>query len=95
MKITCAQCVAAMKDLKRATARTIAQHIGNTTTRGVATALRQATEDGRLATRYKGGIAIYRYVRTSPTARPKRRFGEPFDGPFDRLLRELGINRQS
>jgi hypothetical protein len=67
MKITAEQCVMALKrrDLN-STARALADYMGSTDSRAVATALRQPVRDGRVKIRYTRGLgfgAEYRFVR--------------------------------
>jgi len=47
------------------TAKAIADYLF-TDSRAVATALRAATDDGRVHVMYKGGIAQYRFTRLTP-----------------------------
>ena len=67
MKITAEQCVMALKrrDLST-TARQLAEYMGATDSRAVATALRKPVEDGRVKIRHTRGLgfgAEYRFVR--------------------------------
>lgn len=67
MKITAEQCVMALKRRNLATtASELAEHIGETDSRAVATALRKPVKDGRVKIRYTRGLgfgASYRFVR--------------------------------
>ncbi len=63
IKITCDDAVRA---LKRHGPPAAAKHLArmlDTDSRAVATALRNAVYDGRVTTKYVGGIAYYRFVR--------------------------------
>ena len=70
MKITAEQCVVALK--KRGlstTAKDLAEFIGMTDSRAVATALRQPVKDGRVTINYKRGQGLgahYRFKRMTP-----------------------------
>ena len=65
-KITTDDAVRALKARKTAhPAMAIAQDLGSTS-RGVATALRQAVKDGRVSWRFIKGVAFYRFVRLTP-----------------------------
>lgn len=62
-RVTCDDAVKALKAINTSVgAKAIAAHLG-TSSRAVATALRQATEDGRVSMRFKGGLALYRFKR--------------------------------
>ena len=67
MSITAEQCVMALKRRNlRTTAKALAEYIGETDSRAVATALRQPVRDGRVKIRYTRGLgfgAEYRFVR--------------------------------
>ena len=63
------RCIDAVMVLKNTKARMTAKEIGellNTDSRAVATALRQATSDGRVHWLFKKGIARYRFTRLTP-----------------------------
>jgi hypothetical protein len=64
-KITCEDAVRALKiHGLSTTAKCLAQFLPGADSRAVATALRKATNDGRVNIRYtKKGIAFYRFVR--------------------------------
>ncbi|QXV72212.1 hypothetical protein Acf1_00015 [Acidovorax phage ACF1] len=65
-RITCEQAVLALKELRTShPAKSIALHLG-TDARAVATALRAATNDGRVSCSWSKGLAYYRFVRLSP-----------------------------
>lgn len=62
--ITSDDAVRAAKGMARAcTAREIAEYIGGTDSRAVATALREPTKDGRVTINYRGSVATYRFRR--------------------------------
>jgi hypothetical protein len=65
-KVTCADVVKALKS--RGLSTTAAALAGSlqTSSRAVATALRQATDDGRVRMTFKGWRAWYRFVRLTP-----------------------------
>ena len=68
-KITCEDAVMVLKKIKvLVPAKWIAEKLG-TDSRAVATALRKATNDGRVYVRYRKGIAEYRFTRLSPNYR--------------------------
>lgn len=75
-KVTTADVVLALKAMRvSSTAASIAAHIaGNqpdtVTSRAIATALRQATEDGRVSITYRKGRGYYRFKRLSPKVEP-------------------------
>jgi hypothetical protein len=65
-KISCADAVMALKKHGlTAHAKVIAEILG-TDSRAVATALRNAVDDGRVSRRYKRGLALYRFKRLTP-----------------------------
>lgn len=67
MKITAEQCVLALKKHGLSTtAKELAECIGMTDSRAVATALRKPVRDGRVSINYKRGLGLgahYRFVR--------------------------------
>ena len=64
-KITAEQCVRALKDIRLSTpAKTLADRLGSTS-RAVATSLRQPCNDGRVSFTFKKGVMWYRFVRLS------------------------------
>lgn len=66
MRVTCEEAVRALKRIKTtADARQIAAALA-ASPRAVATALRQATNDGRVSIRFKKGLALYRFKRLTP-----------------------------
>lgn len=68
MAITCNEAVLELKKIRRSTtAKELADRM-NTDSRAVATALRKATEDGRVAIIYgrRRGIGLYRFKRLTP-----------------------------
>jgi hypothetical protein len=71
VNITADDCVRMLKWLKTAHAASdVAIHLGSTS-RAVATALRQPVKDGRVACRFmKTGIAHYRFVRLKAKVQP-------------------------
>lgn len=65
-KITCNDVVSELKNIKTlVTAKYLAERL-NTDSRSVATALRKATEDGRVYRRFKNGLFWYRFTRMTP-----------------------------
>jgi len=63
MKITCQEAVLAVRAIGRSTtAKDIAAHMG-TSPGAVATALRKATQDGRVELSWPKGIGLYRFKR--------------------------------
>jgi hypothetical protein len=61
--LTCEEAVRALKRVRLSTtAKSLAARQA-TSSRAVATALRAATEDGRVSVTYKRGLAYYRFVR--------------------------------
>lgn len=67
-RITCEDAVRALKNRGLSTtAKCLAQFLPGADSRAVATALRKATNDGRVSIRYKKGIALYRFKRLTPT----------------------------
>lgn len=74
-KITCDQAVRALKEIRTSTsAKTVAILLG-TSSRAVATALRQAVNDGRVTMRFIDGLVFYMFVRLSKTARAPKSDG--------------------
>lgn len=72
MRINDVDIVVALQRLKRTvTAKEIAEELGTDDTRAIATAARKPVEDGRITRRYprKHAVAVYRFVRFSPTSR--------------------------
>lgn len=68
-RVTTEDAVRAAKARKTAhPAKALAGDLGSTS-RAVATAMRAAVDDGRVSIRYKGGIALYRFVRLSKKGR--------------------------
>ena len=68
-KITCEDAVLALKKHGLSTtAKCLAQFLPGADSRAVATALRNATRDGRVSIRYSKGIATYRFKRLTPNA---------------------------
>ena len=68
-KITGDMVVRALKELGRSVQVVhIAQHLGTTDTRAIATAARKPAADGRIRVTYKkrGATAWYRFVRLTP-----------------------------
>lgn len=64
-KVTAEQCVRALKEIGLSTpAARLAERMG-TTSRAVATALRQPCHDGRVSWNFRKGVAWYRFVRLS------------------------------
>ena len=65
-KITCEDVVIELKKIKTlVSAKWLAGKL-DTDSRAVATALRKATNDGRVYVRYRKGIAEYRFTRMTP-----------------------------
>ena len=68
-KITCEDAVLALKKHGLSTtAKCLAQLLPGADSRAVATALRNATRDGRVTITYRKGIAWYRFKRLTPNA---------------------------
>ena len=65
-KITCEDAVMALKKLKVFVPAKLIATVLDTDSRAVATALRKATNDGRVYVRYSKGIAEYRFTRLTP-----------------------------
>ncbi len=67
MKVTAEMCVIALKHRNLSTtAKGLAEYIGMTDSRAVATALREPVRDGRVKIHYARGIGLganYRFVR--------------------------------
>jgi len=64
MKVTAEQCVMALKRRNlNTTARVLADYMGNTDSRAVATALRNPVKDCRVKICFSGGLTYYRFVR--------------------------------
>ncbi len=67
MRITAEQCVKALKARNLSTtAKQLAEYMGETDSRAVATALREPVRDGRVKIHYARGIGLvanYRFVR--------------------------------
>jgi hypothetical protein len=68
-KITCADAVLALKIRGLSTTASSLAGPLKTSSRAVATALRQATDDGRVGMTFKEGLTWYRFIRLTP--RPK------------------------
>ena len=67
MKITCQEAVLAVRAIGRSTTvREIAAHMG-TSPGAVATALREATQDGRVERSWPEGVGLYRFKQLHPT----------------------------
>jgi hypothetical protein len=64
MRITAEQCVKALKARNLSTtAKRLAEYMGETQSRAVATALRNPVKDGRVKVCFSGGLTYYRFVR--------------------------------
>jgi len=65
-KITCEDAVMVLKRLKVLVPAKLVATVLDTDSRAVATALRKATNDGRVYVRHRKGIAEYRFTRLTP-----------------------------